>query len=182
MRLSYVLATIKTDVALEQSLEELPGLAPSTKRLAVYREYDAQRSKSWSPVALRRQAEGDKEGAAPAAAIETDYRCILDEAEFDEWLERFAGGAAVCLRHRDHQSRLYGNARRWRLLLPSSRARRPTCPSADYLGAPVQLTEPWCWASSNRCWKIRPVSKVGQNLGTIATCCSSHGIELQGIA
>ena len=81
-----MLATIKTDVALEQSLEELQ-LGPIDKEalLAVYREYELRNliKELESGGAEESEAESDEEGAAPAAAIETDYRCILDEAEFD---------------------------------------------------------------------------------------------------
>lgn len=86
-----MLATIKTDVVLEQSLEELQ-LGPIDKEalLAVYREYELRNliKELESGGAEESDAEGDDEGAAPAVAIKTDYRCILDEAEFDEWLAR----------------------------------------------------------------------------------------------
>ncbi|WDF89479.1 DNA polymerase I [Aeromonas hydrophila] len=185
VRLSYVLATIKTDVALEQSLEELQ-LGPIDKEalLAVYREYELRNliKELESGGAEESGAEGDDEGAAPVAAIETDYRCILDEAEFDEWLARLQAAPLFAF-DTETTSLDYMEARVVGVSFAIEPGKAAYVPFGhDYLGAPVQLTE------SVVLGKLKPLLedptrlKVGQNLKYDRNVLLNHGIELQGIA
>ncbi|ELM3720989.1 DNA polymerase I [Aeromonas hydrophila] len=185
VRLSYVLATIKTDVALEQSLEELQ-LGPIDKEalLAVYREYELRNliKELESGGAEESAAEGDDEGAAPVAAIETDYRCILDEAEFDEWLARLQAAPLFAF-DTETTSLDYMEARVVGVSFAIEPGKAAYVPFGhDYLGAPVQLTE------SVVLGKLKPLLedparlKVGQNLKYDRNVLLNHGIELQGIA
>lgn len=185
VRLSYVLATIKTDVALEQSLEELQ-LGPIDKEalLAVYREYELRNliKELESGGAEESEAEGDDEGAAPVAAIETDYRCILDEAEFDEWLARLQAAPLFAF-DTETTSLDYMEARVVGVSFAIEPGKAAYVPFGhDYLGAPVQLTE------SVVLGKLKPLLedparlKVGQNLKYDRNVLLNHGIELQGIA
>ena len=132
VRLSYMLATIKTDVALDQSLEELQ-LGPIDKEalLAVYREYELRNliKELESGGAEGSEAEGDDEGAAPVAAIETDYRCILDEAEFDEWLACLQAAPLFAF-DTETTSLDYMEARVVGVSFAIEPGRRPTCLSA----------------------------------------------------
>ncbi|WP_324020254.1 DNA polymerase I [Aeromonas hydrophila] len=185
VRLSYVLATIKTDVALEQSLEELQ-LGPIDKEalLAVYREYELRNliKELESGGAEESEAEADDEGAAPVAAIETDYRCILDEAEFDEWLARLQAAPLFAF-DTETTSLDYMEARVVGVSFAIEPGKAAYVPFGhDYLGAPVQLTE------SVVLGKLKPLLedpahlKVGQNLKYDRNVLLNHGIELQGIA
>ncbi|MBW3808237.1 DNA polymerase I [Aeromonas jandaei] len=185
VRLSYVLATIKTDVALEQSLEELQ-LGPIDKEalLAVYREYELRNliKELESGGADESEAEGDDEGAAPVAAIETDYRCILDEAEFDDWLARLQAAPLFAF-DTETTSLDYMEARIVGVSFAVEPGKAAYVPFGhDYLGAPVQLT------GAVVLGKLKPLLedptrlKVGQNLKYDRNVLLNHGIELQGIA
>ncbi|MFQ2721116.1 DNA polymerase I [Aeromonas caviae] len=185
VRLSYVLATIKTDVALEQSLEELQ-LGPIDKEalLAVYREYELRNliKELESGGAEEREAESDEEGAAPAAAIETDYRCILDEAEFDEWLARLQAAPLFAF-DTETTSLDYMEARVVGVSFAIEPGKAAYVPFGhDYLGAPVQLSEALVLGKLKPLLEDPARLKVGQNLKYDRNVLLNHGIELQGIA
>ncbi|WP_339329841.1 DNA polymerase I [Aeromonas hydrophila] len=185
VRLSYVLATIKTDVALEQSLEELQ-LGPIDKEalLAVYREYELRNliKELESGGADESGAEGDDEGAAPVAAIETDYRCILDEAEFDEWLARLQAAPLFAF-DTETTSLDYMEARVVGVSFAIEPGKAAYVPFGhDYLGAPVQLTEAVVLGKLKPLLEDPTRLKVGQNLKYDRNVLLNHGIELQGIA
>ncbi|MDX7718488.1 DNA polymerase I [Aeromonas caviae] len=185
VRLSYVLATIKTDVALEQSLEELQ-LGPIDKEalLAVYREYELRNliKELESGGAEESEAESDEEGAAPAAAIETDYRCILDEAEFDEWLARLQAAPLFAF-DTETTSLDYMEARVVGVSFAIEPGKAAYIPFGhDYLGAPVQLSEAVVLGKLKPLLEDPARLKVGQNLKYDRNVLLNHGIELQGIA
>ncbi|MFQ2369784.1 DNA polymerase I [Aeromonas enteropelogenes] len=184
VRLSYVLATIKTDVALEQSLEELE-LGPIDKEalLAVYREYELRNLiKELESGGEESGAEGDEEGSAPAAAIETDYRCILDEAEFDEWLARLQAAPLFAF-DTETTSLDYMEARVVGVSFAIEPGKAAYVPFGhDYLGAPVQLTEAVVLGKLKPLLEDPARLKVGQNLKYDRNVLLNHGIELQGIA
>ena len=185
VRLSYVLATIKTDVALEQSLEELQ-LGPIDKEalLAVYREYELRNliKELESGGAEESEAEGDEEGGTPAAAIETDYRCILDEAEFDEWLARLQAAPLFAF-DTETTSLDYMEARVVGVSFAIEPGKAAYVPFGhDYLGAPVQLTEAVVLGKLKPLLEDPARLKVGQNLKYDRNVLLNHGIELQGIA
>ncbi|WP_324013955.1 DNA polymerase I [Aeromonas hydrophila] len=185
VRLSYVLATIKTDVALEQSLEELQ-LGPIDKEalLAVYREYELRNliKELESGGAEESEAESDDEGAAPVAAIETDYCCILDEAEFDEWLARLQAAPLFAF-DTETTSLDYMEARVVGVSFAIEPGKAAYVPFGhDYLGAPVQLTEAVVLGKLKPLLEDPTRLKVGQNLKYDRNVLLNHGIELQGIA
>lgn len=185
VRLSYVLATIKTDVALEQSLEELQ-LGPIDKEalLAVYREYELRNliKELESGGAEESEAESDEEGAAPAAAMETDYRCILDEAEFDEWLARLQAAPLFSF-DTETTSLDYMEARVVGVSFAIEPGKAAYVPFGhDYLGAPMQLTEAVVLGKLKPLLEDPARLKVGQNLKYDRNVLLNHGIELQGIA
>ncbi|MGN5128179.1 DNA polymerase I [Aeromonas hydrophila] len=185
VRLSYVLATIKTDVALEQSLEELQlGLIDKDALLAVYREYELRNliKELESGGAEESGAEGDDEGVAPVAAIETDYRCILDEAEFDEWLARLQVAPLFAF-DTETTSLDYMEARIVGVSFAIEPGKAAYVPFGhDYLGAPVQLTEAVVLGKLKPLLEDPTRLKVGQNLKYDRNVLLNHGIELQGIA
>lgn len=184
VRLSYVLATIKTDVALEQSLEELE-LGPIDKEalLAVYREYELRNLiKELESGGEESGAEGDEEGSAPAAVIETDYRCILDEAEFDTWLGQLQAAPLFAF-DTETTSLDYMEARIVGVSFAIEPGKAAYVPFGhDYLGAPVQLTEAVVLGKLKPLLEDPARLKVGQNLKYDRNVLLNHGIELQGIA
>ncbi|MGY4109523.1 DNA polymerase I [Aeromonas encheleia] len=190
VRLSYQLATIKTDVELEQELEQLQ-LGPIDKEslLEVYREYELRN--------LIKELESDNEGAgstgsvsqdaadeeqAAAAVIETDYRCILEEGEFDDWLARL-NAAPLFAFDTETTSLDYMEARVVGVSFAIEPGKAAYVPFGhDYLGAPVQLTEALVLGKLKPLLEDPARLKVGQNLKYDRNVLLNHGIDLQGIA
>ena len=186
VRLSYQLATIKTDVELEQSLEELL-LGPIDKEslLAVYREYELRNL-------IKELESGGEEGAgqeevaddaaAPVAAIETDYSCILEEAEFDGWLAQLQAAPLFAF-DTETTSLDYMEARVVGVSFAIEPGKAAYVPFGhDYLGAPTQLTEQQVLGKLKPLLEDPARLKVGQNLKYDRNVLQNHGIDLQGIA
>ncbi|MFM4827039.1 DNA polymerase I [Aeromonas bivalvium] len=183
VRLSYQLATIKTDVELEQSLEELL-LGPIDKEslLAVYREYELRNLIKELEGGDQSGSDGDEEGAAPAAAIETDYRCILEEAEFDAWLAQLQAAPLFAF-DTETTSLDYMEARVVGVSFAVEPGKAAYVPFGhDYLGAPAQLSEALVLGKLKPLLEDPARLKVGQNLKYDRNVLQNHGIDLQGIA
>ncbi|MGN5185921.1 DNA polymerase I [Aeromonas veronii] len=189
VRLSYRLATIKTDVELEQSLEELL-LKPVDKEslLAVYREYELRNlikeleSGGEEGSESAGQDEAGDESTAPVAAIETDYRCILDEAEFDGWLEQLKAAPLFAF-DTETTSLDYMEARIVGVSFAVEPGKAAYVPFGhDYLGAPVQLSEAVVLGKLKPLLEDPTRLKVGQNLKYDRNVLLNHDIDLQGIA
>ncbi|MEN9533072.1 MAG: polymerase, partial [Pseudomonadota bacterium] len=186
VRLSYVLATIKTDVELEQSLEQLL-LKPVDKEslLAVYREYELRNLikelESGGEESAGQEEAGD-DSAAPVAAIETDYHCILDEAEFDGWLAQLQAAPLFAF-DTETTSLDYMEARIIGVSFAVEPGKAAYVPFGhDYLGAPVQLSEAVVLGKLKPLLEDPTRLKVGQNLKYDRNVLLNHNIDLQGIA
>ncbi|MBZ6068244.1 DNA polymerase I [Aeromonas schubertii] len=181
VRLSYTLATIKTDVALDVSLEQLV-LAPMDRDnlLAVYREYEFRNL-------IKELEEGggasDEEPAAPAApSIETDYACVLDEAELDAWIARLKEAELFAF-DTETTSLDYMEARIVGVSFAIEPGKAAYVPFGhDYLGAPAQLSEEVVLGKLKPLLEDPASLKVGQNLKYDRNVLQNHGIELRGIA
>lgn len=186
VRLSYQLATIKTDVALEQSLEELL-LGPFDKEslLAVYREYELRnliKELESGGEEGAGQEEAADDAAAPVAAIETDYSCILEEAEFDDWLALLKAAPLFAF-DTETTSLDYMEARVVGVSFAIEPGKAAYVPFGhDYLGAPTQLTEQQVLGKLKPLLEDPARLKVGQNLKYDRNVLQNHGIDLQGIA
>ncbi|MNB87078.1 DNA polymerase I [compost metagenome] len=186
VRLSYQLATIKTDVELEQSLEELL-LGPIDKEslLAVYREYELRnliKELESGGEESAGQEEAADDAAAPATAIETDYSCILEEAEFDGWLAQLQAAPLFAF-DTETTSLDYMEARVVGVSFAIEPGKAAYVPFGhDYLGAPTQLTEQQVLGKLKPLLEDPARLKVGQNLKYDRNVLQNHGIDLQGIA
>ena len=186
VRLSYQLATIKTDVELEQSLEELL-LGPIDKEslLAVYREYELRnliKELESGGEEGAGQEEAADDAAAPVAAIETDYSCILEEAEFDDWLALLKAAPLFAF-DTETTSLDYMEARVVGVSFAIEPGKAAYVPFGhDYLGAPTQLTEQQVLGKLKPLLEDSARLKVGQNLKYDRNVLQNHGIDLQGIA
>lgn len=186
VRLSYQLATIKTDVELEQSLEELL-LGPIDKEslLAVYREYELRnliKELESGGEESAGQEEAADDAAAPVAAIETDYSCILEEAEFDDWLAQLQAAPLFAF-DTETTSLDYMEARVVGVSFAIEPGKAAYVPFGhDYLGAPTQLTEQQVLGKLKPLLEDPARLKVGQNLKYDRNVLQNHGIDLQGIA
>jgi DNA polymerase I len=189
VRLSYLLATIKTDVELEQELEQLQ-LGPVDKEslLEVYREYELRNlikeleSGEGASAEGNASQDGSAEEVTPVVAIETDYRCILDEAEFDDWLAQLKAAPLFAF-DTETTSLDYMEARVVGVSFAVEPGKAAYVPFGhDYLGAPVQLSEALVLGKLKPLLEDAAHLKVGQNLKYDRNVLLNHGIDLQGIA
>ncbi|SDI80117.1 DNA polymerase I [Pseudomonas delhiensis] len=84
--LSYQLATIKTDVALDVELDALhPGEPDREALIELYRQLEF---KNWLDDLLREAKEAGESPAEDAPAQESRYETVLEQAAFDAWLQK----------------------------------------------------------------------------------------------
>ena len=175
---SYQLATIKTDCDLDIGLGDIrQGPEQRERLLTLFRTLEF---KSW----VDELEAGD---AAPGAALEaeslsTDYRCILDDAEFQTWLEKLTS-AEVFAFDTETTALDYMQARVVGVSFAVEPGEAAYVPFAhNYMGAPQQLTEARVLGALKPLLESPEHKKVGQNLKYDKSVLANHGIELQGIA
>ena len=175
--MSYQLATIKLDCETGISIEELeqqPGDAAALA--AFYREYGFTR---WYDEV----EEGGSANAIPAsAAVDADYQCVLDQTEFDQWLERLQQAESFAIDTEttsiDYmQAELVGISL---CLEPGKACYIPL--SHCYEGAPQQLDKSFVLAALKPILEDPATGKIGQNIKYDAHVLIREGIRLRGIA
>ncbi len=195
--LSYKLATIKLDVELEVTLEELVKAQPDKDQLISL--YGQLAFKSW----LNELLEGgtgeikadEKSGriassspaatAAPAAAVKIDrskYETILDKAQFEAWLEKLAKADVFAI-DTETDSLDYMVANLVGVSFATAEGEAAYVPVAhDYLDAPEQLDRDYVVEQLKPLLEDENQAKVGQNLKYDASVLARYGIEMRGIA
>jgi DNA polymerase-1 len=174
--LSYELATIKLDVAMEQSLDQLTMAPEDPERLLeLYKEMEF---KSWIEEVLN--SEGGEE--LTPETIDTDYQTVLTEADFNDWLERLKAAELFAF-DTETTSLNYMEARVVGVSFAVEAGQAAYVPFAhNYLGAPEQLTEQQVLGALKPLLEDPNKAKLGQNLKYDKNVLANHGIDLQGIA
>ncbi|MDN6876580.1 DNA polymerase I [Pseudomonas citronellolis] len=91
--LSYQLATIKTDVALDIELDALhPGEPDRDALIELYRQLEF---KNWLDDLLREAKEAGESPAEDAPAQDSRYETVLEQAAFDAWLQKLAAAELI---------------------------------------------------------------------------------------
>ncbi len=193
--LSYQLATISTDVTLEQSLLDIQHSEPDTgKLLAMFQELEF---KSWikelndSPAKSANSAGDNKttEAAArltskalPAGPVTTEYETIVDEATFKTWLERLKNAGTFAF-DTETTSLNYKEAEIVGVSFAVEAGKAAYVPLAhDYLGAPEQLSREMVLQALRPLLEDPAYGKIGQNLKYDMNVLANYDIYLQGIA
>lgn len=194
--LSYELATIKLDVELEHSLEELIPVDPDNDALlALFTELEfkgwvTELSKGGGTKAKKaspntKQAAEEAPAAAPVEAVEINrdnYETILTEASLDAWVERLSKAELFAF-DTETTSLNYMEAKVVGVSFAVAPGEAAYVPFGhDYLGAPEQLSEEQVLGKLKPLLEDENVKKVGQNLKYDASVLANHGIALQGIA
>ncbi|SIO23910.1 DNA polymerase I [Salinivibrio sp. ES.052] len=182
--LSYQLATIKLDVALDFTPQQLIKQAPDNDTLVtMYRDLQFRR---W----LKELDEGDApeeatsdEPLSQAVNIERDnYQTVFTLEELEAWLEKIHQADVVAV-DTETDSLNYMEANLVGIsfaVAPGEAAYVPV--SHDYLEAPAQLSLEEV-LSVLRPWLEDPSAvKVGQNLKYDASVFARHNVTLKGIA
>ncbi|MFP1985596.1 DNA polymerase I [Lonsdalea quercina] len=194
--LSYQLATIKTDVELELSCEQLAVTEPQVDELSeLFRHYEFRRwqveleSGAWlsgkkSPVAAKsKPAVEEKSAPAVESALSQEgYVTILDEKMLETWIDRLTSADVFAFdTETDSLDTLSANL--VGISFSDKLGEAAYLPLGhDYLDAPAQMT---CERALER---LKPlledpaVLKVGQNLKYDRGVLARYNIELQGMA
>lgn len=186
--LSYELATIKLDVELEQSVEELKPIAADVETLTtLYKKYELRRlladltKNDTNDSAKTDDSIDDTDAVATESDIEAEYELILNKADFQTWLEKLTA-AEVFAFDTETTSVNYQKAELVGLSFAVEVGKAAYVPVAhDYLGAPEQLDRNWVLEQLKPLLESETQSKVGQNLKYDANVLSHYGINMNGI-
>ena len=182
LALSRQLATIRCDLELNQSIEDLRMRAPATEQLRVlYRRLEFN---TWL-----RQLD---EAAAPASdeqpvavcgtATPSDYEMVVTQAQLDAWIERLAQAELFAF-DTETTSLDYMQARIVGVSFAVLGVPAAYAPLAhDYPGAPEQLDCDTVLALLKPLLEDPRQRKVGHNLKYDMNVLANHGIVLAGIA
>ena len=176
--LSYLLATIKCDVVLDVTVDELINQPRDIDALhALFSQFEF---KSWL-TELSNSAEST--GVVPAAPIVTEqhYETILTEDRLQYWLKALKAAPLFAF-DTETTSLNYLDARLVGLsfaIEPGTAAYLPL--AHDYIGAPEQLDFDNTLSLFKPLLEDSEQHKVGQNLKYDRHILLNHGIDLQGI-
>lgn len=177
--LSYSLATIKTDVELPVSLDEL---IPIPEDLAALRHWFVELEfKSWVQE-LDDQAPAAPQQQNAAAAITTRYDIVLEQSELEEWLQKLRQAELFAF-DTETTSLDYMQAKIVGVSFAVEPGHAAYVPIGhDYLGAPPQLDQQRVFDALKPLLEDPKHKKVGQNLKYDAHVLRNHNIHLKGIA
>ena len=194
--LSYRLATIKCDVELEQTVEQLlPTEADVDTLTSLYQEFELKRlladlskegvTSNSSPSAISNASNPEKNENVDVASVDvTDcvYDIILDKASFNAWLEKLKQSTAFAF-DTETTSVDYMKAELVGLSFAVEVGKAAYVPVAhDYIDAPEQLERDWVLAQLKPLLESVDCKKIGQNLKYDANVLSHYNIKLQGVA
>lgn len=198
--LSYLLATIKCDVELEQSVEQLQPTEPDIEALtSLYQEFELKRlladlGKNNSSANTDDKAEKSKPSKAPQIANansvevaiveveESEYDIIFEQANFTAWLEKLKRSDSFAF-DTETTSVDYMKAELVGLSFAVEVGKAAYVPlTHDYVGAPEQLDRDWVLAQLKPLLENTDIKKIGQNLKYDANVLSQYDIKLQGVA
>ncbi len=182
--LSYELATIKCDVALDVSVAELlPGQADSERLLELFRELEF---KGWVDELLRDDkaaaVAASSEAPAEPATPEKAYQLVTELADFERWLDKLRSAELFAF-DTETTSLNYMQARVVGVSFAIEPGQAAYVPFGhDYIDAPPQLSEEQVLGALKPLLEDPDVAKLGQNLKYDANVLANHGICLRGIA
>ncbi|MEQ9722535.1 DNA polymerase I [Yersinia alsatica] len=198
--LSYKLATIKTDVELDITCDELKVLPPDDDQLhQLFSRYEFKRwladveagkwldGKKDRPTAQtnnRAFVTADPVAAAEVSAVlsQENYQTILDEKSLADWIERLKKAEVFAFdTETDGLDTLSSNLIGFSFAVaPGEAAYLPV--AHDYLDAPAQLDRDWVLAQLKPLLEDDKALKVGQNLKFDQSMLARYDINLRGIA
>ena len=195
--LSYQLATIKTDVPLELTSEQLEVQQPATEELMeLFKRYEFKRWTADVEAGKWLQARGSKPAAKPQETIVVEaepdiptatlsaenYVTILDEETLQSWIGKLKSAALFAFdTETDSLDNISANLVGISFAIePGVAAYVPV--AHDYLDAPDQIPRERALELLKPLLEDEKLLKVGQNLKYDRGVLENYGIELRGIA
>jgi len=181
--LSYLLATIKCDVELDVSIEQLVNENPDRDTLFdLFSHYEFRNWLAELKTPPNSASTPIAEVDRPPAVLEQNYHVILSESDLHLWLEKLNNSELFSF-DTETTSLNYLDARivGFSFAVEAGEAAYlPLC--HDYLGAPEQLDFDTVLNLFKPLLEDPKHLKVGQNLKYDRHILLNHGIDLQGIA
>ncbi|MDA7839317.1 DNA polymerase I [Luminiphilus sp.] len=180
--LSYRLATIKTDCALELSTDDLIAKAPDAAALTQW--YKELEFKGWLSEAL---TDGEVDSPSEASPVEPpppplDVITVFEASQLDEWIQAIEAAPLFAF-DTETTSLNYMQAEIVGVSVAVATDRAAYIPLAhDYPGAPEQLDRDTVLERLRPLLEDSQRLKVGQNLKYDANVLANYGITLRGIA
>ena len=179
--LSRDLATIKTDVELPVTVDELQQQPMNQEELiSLYREFEFR--------SMITELENGDQGAAPEKESEQEpvkkgeYSIVTDEAEFHQWLEQLQNSELFAF-DTETTSLDYMVAELVGVSFAVEPGKAAYVPLGhDYLGAPQQLDRNMVLQKLKPLLEDNQLEKVGQNLKYDQSVLARYDIQLRGIA
>jgi len=178
--LSQQLATIKCDVELPVSPEQLKLEAPDKPALReLFKEMEF---KTWLRQVEEDAEEQSSESEPAIPAIKTDYQTILDQAQLDTWLKKLEQTELFAF-DTETTSLNYMQAEIVGVSFSVKSGEAAYVPLAhDYEGAPEQLDRDAVLQQLKPLLENPNHKKLGQNLKYDMSVLANYDIKLQGIA
>ncbi|MDF1643671.1 MAG: DNA polymerase I [Pseudomonadales bacterium] len=186
--LSRELVTIKCDVELEQSPDQLLHTEPDNETLLA--QYTELEFKGWvaelssdQPVSGAKQETPEDAGNDSQLAAKADgsYEIVMTEEAFTLWLERLQKAELIAV-DTETTSLDYMMAEIVGLSFSIQAGEGVYIPVAhDYIGAPEQLDRDWVLAQLKPLLEDPNKTKVGQNLKYDKSVLANYDISLEGI-
>lgn len=175
--LSYKLATIKTDVELDQTIESLVNTDQDNEQLLYW--FQRLELKTWiNELTIE---ESKELNLSTLAAQEKDYQVIYLESQLDDWVELLRSSEYFSF-DVETTSLNYMEAKIVGVsfsINPNQAAYVPL--GHDYLGAPEQLNRDTVLKKLKSILEDSSVFKLGQNLKYDMNVLINHGIKLAGV-
>ncbi|WLQ13689.1 DNA polymerase I [Hahella aquimaris] len=181
--LSKELATIKTDVELPFTLEEVCPNPVDTEALRTW--FTELEFRTWikdldaSPSA---KAATPEASASPAQSEVRDYQVVTEQDQFDQWIKTLTDAKTFSF-DTETTSLNYMEAEIVGVSFAVEPGKAAYVPVAhDYMGAPEQLERDKVLAALKPLLEDPAYRKIGQNLKYDAHVLANHGVQLNGIA
>lgn len=195
--LSYQLATIKCDVELVQSADQLQPREPDIEALtALYQTYElkrlladlkkgntAQQADSHSPASVSNTSGSSVEAddTVKVTVADSQYHTILEKADFEQWLQKL-NACEVFAFDTETTSVDYMKAELVGVSFAVEAGQAAYVPLMhDYVDAPEQLDKAWVLAQLKPLLESKVIKKIGQNFKYDANVLSQYDISVQGI-
>lgn len=198
--LSYALATIKTDVKLEITPEQLTfGSANNDKLVEYFGRYEFKRwlteimhngsssvtNGSEQPVKINNyQATPPATEPESAVKIEIDrskYECILSVTDFEKWLDKLTQAKLIAIdTETDNLDYMSANLVGISFALENGEAAYLPL-RHNYIGAPQQIDFDTALSRLKPILESPVIEKVGQNIKYDLSIFARHGINVQGV-
>ncbi len=184
--LSYLLATIKLDVELNEAISDFKKPEPDTSALIeLFTEFEFR---SWirdlesGESAVPSTSDDSNDTSLPAAPADVEYEIVLDETVLDQWIEKLSIAELFAF-DTETTSLNYMEAELVGVSFAIEVGKAAYVPVAhDYMGAPEQISRDTLLTKLKPLLESDDHKKVGQHIKYDMNVLANYDIDMQGIA